>query len=128
MRGANFSAARMQGVDLMDASLRGANLNQADLAGADALRADFAGALLTSTKFGQVKNLRQGQLDLAIGNSDTAFPPGAARLHVWTCWTDAPETLAETLLTMPPRDRALWRDRWLCGDRPRREVGHTAPE
>ena len=66
LRGANLRGADLNGAYPIGANLTGANLRDATLTGADLSGADLSGA----------KNLIQGQLNEACGNSKTVLPEG----------------------------------------------------
>lgn len=75
---ADLSHARMENADLRGANLSNANLDQADLKNA---RLD--GATLCGARMRHARNLTQAQIDRAIGDEDTALPPGLAIPQAW---------------------------------------------
>jgi uncharacterized protein YjbI with pentapeptide repeats/DNA-binding NarL/FixJ family response regulator len=78
---AQLRHADMRLANLEGASLRGADLSGARLGGARLGGADFDGAILVETDLceadlSKVENLKQSQIDKAIGDSSTRLPPG----------------------------------------------------
>jgi len=85
---ANLEMADLSDADLSDARLEGANLSGADLSGALLDRADFAGARfggvnLSGASLLEARNLTQGQIDDAIGDSLTVLPLHLVRPKGW---------------------------------------------
>jgi hypothetical protein len=88
LSGANLSGANLSGADLTDARLDGANLANADLSHAALSRADLAGARLAGARLDganllEVRNLKQAQLDDAMGDALTELPPHLTRPVFW---------------------------------------------
>lgn len=79
LKGADLRGANLRGAYLIAADLRGANLQAADLIGADFRDADLRGANLAESLF-----LTQFQLNAAIGDAATKFPPSLSRPAHWT--------------------------------------------
>ena len=67
--------ANLQGVDLELANLKDAQLYQANLSGANLYRANFNGANLSRANLQDVKNIEQANLNGAIYDINTKFPP-----------------------------------------------------
>jgi uncharacterized protein YjbI with pentapeptide repeats len=65
LKEANLFRAKLNGANLVGANLKNADLYKADLKGANLDNANLEGALLLDTKLGDVKNLRQEQVDQA---------------------------------------------------------------
>ena len=120
MEGADLVGARLEGANLWGARLEGAVLDGARLEGAVLRAAEFTGT-----------GLHQDQIDGAIGDADTVLPRDAEtgdQLYVWSCWEEPPPTLDQTLALYSESNHQDLRDRWLCNDRARKQVGRPAPE
>ena len=88
LSGANLEMADLSDADLCDARLDGADLSGADLCEALLERADFAGARLGGTNLAganlkEARNLTQGQIDEAFGDTLTVLPPHLVRPEGW---------------------------------------------
>jgi uncharacterized protein YjbI with pentapeptide repeats len=135
--GANLESARLQGASLRGARLQGANLSHVNLVAADLTnadlrgarlrfarlhRADLSGALIAGADLTEATGLTQGQLDSAIGDTETRLTqprrvlprplvivpsdrPVLRPYTVSTCWPGAPGDLTE-LLNRPDLDPA----------------------
>ncbi len=93
LSGAFLSKADLSGADLSGANLKKANLFQADLSGANLAEADLSGADLRGANLDythligvdlrEVLNLKQDQIDVAIGDEWTQPPSDLERPDSW---------------------------------------------
>ncbi|MEM6617275.1 MAG: pentapeptide repeat-containing protein [Pseudomonadota bacterium] len=79
----NFTAARCQGVSFAFARCQGASFGGARCQGADFEWAQIQGIYLLDAELASVKNVTQGQIDVAIGTKNMALPDGMLAPMFW---------------------------------------------
>jgi len=82
--GANLTGAILRGTDLRNANLKKARLTGAVLEGANLEETALDGANLQGADLRGALNLKQGQIDAAVGDDRTLVPPDLRKPEEWS--------------------------------------------